>query len=287
MANFCEKCGAPMEGVFCGTCGAKAGEAQAPPSVQNMQAAPPAAAPRKGSNTVLKVVLAVFGVLVLLGILAGAGLYWAASKVKNKVQEVAEMSGVDLEKLASQGSGSSSSEGGDGCWLLPREEAERLAGLTIVRAAPNPEADSSKLTCQYFADPDELRKVAQTQAGEAMNEMKRSDGPGQEAGTQQLEKFTKGLIASAAAGETGNGLLFELSVSKSGGKSDWAGVSMASKAMGMMQPVSGLGDQAMMAPMATVLFVLKGDSFLELTMPGLPGGREKGIEIARAIIGRL
>ncbi len=287
MGNFCEKCGAPLEGVFCGTCGAKAGEAQAPPPVRSMQAAPPAAAPVKGSNTVLKVVLAVFGVLVVLGILAGAGLYWAANKVKNKVQEVAAMSGVDLEKLAREGSSSSSSQGGDGCWLLPLGEAERLAGFTIVRAAPDPEADSSKLTCQYFADPDELRRAAQAQADEAMKAMKRSDAQGPEAGAQQIERFTKGLIGSAAAGETGNGLVFGLSVRKSGGASDWAGVSIASRAMGMMQPIPGLGDKALMAPMATSIFALKGDSFLELVMPGLPGGREKGVEIARAILGRL
>jgi hypothetical protein len=275
-----------MEGAFCGACGAKAGEAQAPPSVQNLQAGAPASAPVKGSNTALKIVFVVVGILAVLGILGGVGLYWAASKVKNKVQEVAGMSGVDLEKLASQGSGSSS-EGGDGCWLLPREEAERLAGLTILRAAPNPDADSSKLSCQYFADPDELRKASQAQADEAMKAMKRSDSSGPEAGVQQMEKFTKGLIGSAAAGEAGNGLVLELAVRKSGGGSDWAGVSIASKAMGMMQPVPGLGDKALMAPMAMSIYALKGDSFLELTMPGLPAGREKGIPIARAILGRL
>jgi hypothetical protein len=228
----------------------------------------------------------VVGVLVVLGILGGVGLYWAASKVKDKVQEAARMSGVDLEKIASQGS-SSSSEGGDGCWLLPREEAERLAGLTIVRTAPDPNADSGKLTCQYFADPDELRKAAQAQAGDAMKEMKRSQGSGQDEGALQLERLTKGMIASAAAGEAGNGLVFELSVRKSGGKADWAGVSMASRMTGIMQPVPGLGDQAMVAPMAASIHALQGDSFLQLSMPGLPGDREKGIAIARAILGRL
>ena len=286
MANFCERCGAPMEGAFCGACGAKAGETQAPPSVQNMQAGSPASAPVKGSNTALKIVFVVVGVLAVLGILGGVGLYLAASKVKNKVQEVAGMSGVDLEKLASQGSGSSS-EGGDGCWLLPREEAERLAGLTIVRAAPGPDTDAGKLTCQYFADPDELRKAAQAQADDAMKEMKRSEGSGQDSGALQLERLTKGMIASAAAGEAGNGLVFELSVRKSGGKADWAGVSMASRMTGIMQPVPGLGDQAMIAPMAASIHALQGDSFLALSMPGLPGGREKGIAIARAILGRL
>ncbi len=275
-----------MEGAFCGACGAKAGEAQAPPSVQNMQAGATAAAPAKGSNTALKIVFIVVGVLALLGILGGVGLYWAASKVKDKVQEAAQMSGVDLEKIASESS-SSSSDGGDGCWLLPREEAERLAGLTIVRAAPSPDADSGKLTCQYFADPDELRKAAKAQADDAMKEMKRSEGSGQDAGALQLERLTKGMIASAAAGEAGNGLVFELSVRKNGGKADWAGVSMASRMTGIMQPIPGLGDQAMIAPMAASIHALQGDSFLQLSMPGLPGGREKGIAIARAILGRL
>ena len=275
-----------MEGAFCGACGAKAGEAQAPPSVQNMQAGATAAAPAKGSNTALKIVFIVVGVLAVLGILGGVGLYWAASKVKDKVQEAAQMSGVDLEKIASQSSGSSS-EGGDGCWLLPREEAERLAGLTIVRTAPGPDADSGKLTCQYFADPDELRKAAKAQADDAMKEMKRSEGSGQDAGALQLERLTKGMIASAAAGEAGNGLVFELSVRKTGGQADWAGVSMASRMTGIMQPIPGLGDQAMIAPMAASIHALRGDSFLQLSMPGLPGGREKGIAIARAILGRL
>ena len=99
--------------------------------------------------------------------------------------------------------------------------------------------------------------------------------------------FEMTTIAGAAAGEAGNGLVFELSVRKSGGKADWAGVSMASRMTGIMQPVPGLGDQAMVAPMAASIHALQGDSFLQLSMPGLPGDREKGIAIARAILGRL
>jgi hypothetical protein len=62
---------------------------------------------------------------------------------------------------------------------------------------------------------------------------------------------------------------------------------MASKALGSMETIPGLGDQAMMAPLATGIFALKGDSFMELGIAGLPGGRQKGVEIANAVLGRL
>jgi hypothetical protein len=39
--------------------------------------------------------------------------------------------------------------------------------------------------------------------------------------------------------------------------------------------------------MASGIYALKGDNFLELTMPALPGGRRKGVEIARTVLGKL
>lgn len=287
MARFCESCGAPLDGPFCGKCGAKAGGAQAPPSVQTLGAATVPPAPAKGSSPVLKIILVVFGVLLILGILGGVGLYWAASKIKNKVETVAAEQGVNLKDLAEQGSSAASSEGGDGCWLLSEAQASQLAGLSIVRAEPNPNADSSKLSCQYFADPQELAKLAQAEASAAMDAMKSSKGDNQAEGVQQLERLTKGLIGSAANAQGQDGLLFEISVRRGGGKTDWAGVSIASGALGGMEKIPGLGDQAMMAPLAASIYVIKGDNFLELTMPALPGGRRKGVEIARTVLGKL
>lgn len=289
MAKFCMNCGAPMEGVFCGKCGAKATDATpqpsyTPPTVQGMQPAPQ---PKKGSNTVLKVVFIVLGVLLVFAVIAGAGLYYAAMKVKDKVEQVASESGVNLKELASSGEQTAQSEGGDGCWLLPREEAERISGFKIIRAEQNPEGDSSKLTCQYFADPAEVQKASQAQTDAAMQALKSSKGTNQAADLQEMEKFTKGLLSGAAGGGAGDRPLFEISVRRGGGKTDWAGVSMAGSAMGGMQKIQGVGDQALMAPLAVSLFVLKGDSFIEITIGGLPGGRQKGIEIAKAVCGRL
>jgi len=299
MSKFCQNCGAPLEGVFCVKCGTKAGEAAspqqaqpsmqpppyAPPSVQGMQ--PAAAPPKKGSNTVLKIVFIVLGILLLLGVLAGVGLYWAASKVKDKVEQVAAQSGVDLKELARSGQSASHSEGGDGCWLLPREDAERITGFKIIRASEKANGDSGKLTCQYFADQNEIRETAQAQADAAMKALKSSKGDNSASDLQQLEKFTKGMIAGTVQSKTSDGALFEIAVRRTGGQSDWAGVSMAKGLMGGMEKVEGLGDHALIAPMGVALFVLHGDSFVEITMSGLPGGRDKGIEIARAILDRL
>lgn len=288
MGKFCEQCGAPLEGVFCGKCGAKAGGAPGQPSVQGMGAPVQQPAPAKGTSPLLKIVFIVVGVLVILGILGGVGLYWAASKIKDKVETAAAEQGVNLKELAEQArSDASSSEGGDGCWLLPEDQASQLAGLAIVRAEPDPDADSSKLTCRYYADPEELGKLAQAETSAAMQAMKSSKGTNQAADIQQLERFTKGMIAGAAQAQNAEGLVFEVSVRRGGGKSDWAGVSIAGGALGGMEKIPGLGDQAVMAPMATGIYALKGDNFLELTMPALPGGRQKGIEIARAVLGKL
>ncbi|MBE0659104.1 MAG: hypothetical protein IH602_15525 [Bryobacteraceae bacterium] len=287
MAQFCEQCGAPLNGVFCGKCGAKAGSAQPQPPVQNMGAPMPQSAPAKGSSPVLKIIFVVLGVLVILGILGGVGLYWAASKIKDKVETVAAERGVSLKDLAEQGSSAVSSEGGDGCWLLSQSQASQLAGIAIVRAEPNPDADSSKLSCRYYADPDELTKIAQAETNAAMAAMKSSKGTNQASDIQQLERFTKGMIAGAAQAQNSEGLVFEIAVRRGGGKSDWTGVSIAGGALGGMEKIPGLGDQAVMAPLATGIYALKGDNFFELMMPALPGGRQKGVEIARAVLGRL
>jgi hypothetical protein len=263
------------------------GSAQAQPPVQNMGAPMPQPAPAKGSSPVLKIVFVVLGVLVILGILGGVGLYWAGGKIKNKVESVAAERGVSLKDLAEQGASAVSSEGGDGCWLLSQDQASRLAGIAIVRAEPNPDADSSKLSCRYYADPDELTKIAQAETSAAMAAMKSSKGTNQASDIQQLERFTKGMIAGAAQAQNSEGLVFEIAVRRGGGKSDWAGVSIAGGALGGMEKIPGLGDQAVMAPLATGIYALKGDSFLELMMPALPGGRQKGVEIARAVLGKL
>lgn len=292
MSKFCVNCGAPMEGVFCGKCGAKATDttpqpqpSYTPPTVQGMQ--PAATGQKKSSNTFLKVVFIVLGVLLVFAVIAGAGLYYAAMKVKDKVEQVASESGVNLKDLASSGEQTAQSEGGDGCWLLPREEAERITGFRIIRAEQKPDSDSSKLTCQYFADPDEVQKAAQAQTETAMQALKSSKGTNQAADLQELEKFTKGILSGAASGSAGDRPLIEISVRRGGGKTDWAGVSIAGKAMGGMEKIQGVGDQALMAPLGTGLFAIQGDNFLELGFSGLPGGRQKGIEIARAIIRRL
>lgn len=86
---FCTGCGAQIDDnvSFCTKCGAKTGAAGQAVSTGGAAAAPAMqAAPAKGNNTVLKVVLVIVGIFVLFGILAVAGMFYVGYKVKNSVK---------------------------------------------------------------------------------------------------------------------------------------------------------------------------------------------------------
>ena len=111
MAQFCTKCGAPQtEGMrFCVACGADSGEpaapaAQAPAApapVAPVAQTPPVAAPRpapvaaaaapapSSGSPILKIILAVLGVMFIFGLLiVGAGAYFYYYHVKPKVTQI-------------------------------------------------------------------------------------------------------------------------------------------------------------------------------------------------------
>ena len=105
--SFCTKCGSPRVAGsnFCTVCGAAHPPAEPLPQPSATMPAPaapqaftpvpgaygpgnaPAPGPKK-SNTLLKVIIAVFLILFIGACLTLAGLYWAAQKVKEKVHSV-------------------------------------------------------------------------------------------------------------------------------------------------------------------------------------------------------
>jgi zinc ribbon protein len=116
MAKFCAKCGSPIEESqkFCNKCGAQAlvdgtpaVPASTPPSTKvsatpiqraastpsaaaRVAAVPPAAAPAKKGNTALKIILAVVGFFVVIGVLAIGSCFYIVHKVKQNVTSIAE-----------------------------------------------------------------------------------------------------------------------------------------------------------------------------------------------------
>ena len=53
------------------------------------------------------------------------------------------------------------------------------------------------------------------------------------------------------------------------------------------EPLAGIGDEAWLGPMASILVFSKGDVGVELDLRLLPNARDKGIRLAQLIAGRI
>src|SRR5688572_30650001 len=89
MASFCLHCGAEVMGAFCGVCGRPVTAAQ---PVQAQPAPVPAApvVPKKQGGGLTKLLLVVGGVVVLLGVLAIAGVLYGVYKATQAVTGMIE-----------------------------------------------------------------------------------------------------------------------------------------------------------------------------------------------------
>ncbi len=107
MARFCTKCGTPAEETlrFCPKCGNALAQAAAPspaaaapppaavpsaPTPAAPASAAPPAAPAKSGSPILKIVLAVVGVIVLISLLGIGACIFGIYKAKQKVQQLAQ-----------------------------------------------------------------------------------------------------------------------------------------------------------------------------------------------------
>ena len=118
MAGFCSNCGSPVSGgAFCGSCGARVGQAAAPPvpvvqpstpspalpQVPAPQAPAPATSPAQtgGSSAIVKILFVVLGLIVLFGMIGMGSCLYLGYRAKKKADEIREAyKHNDLEKLA-------------------------------------------------------------------------------------------------------------------------------------------------------------------------------------------
>ena len=280
MANFCTNCGAAVNAgtPFCTQCGSRVSTAAAPP-VQPSPVPPPAAAqaplPPASSSPVLKIILFVVLGLFVLGALGVAGLIYAGYKVKNRVERVAKEYGVDSS--APRGP---SARRVDVCSLITRDEAAEIMGVPVERIEP-----SGTSECRYIgkAPTDEER---QKQIDDLQEKLK--DAKGKEPDMRALEDMTKNMVGGMAGGA---GRSFSVKVDWEGGH---AAVAAMRLTMGVMtgdtkltESLKGVGDEAVIGPMASILMFAKGDTAVEIDLRMLPNGKQRGIEIARKVASRL
>ena len=146
MAGFCGNCGSPIAaGVkFCSNCGAAlpgpsvapgipASPSPAPPvSTGAAISTPPAAS--QGSNAAVKIVLIVVAVVVFLMLLAGAGCFYVAYRVKQKAHEYSQQMGADATPYTGKK---------DPC-LLSSSEVAAILGEPVKAAEPR-----GTMACEY------------------------------------------------------------------------------------------------------------------------------------------
>lgn len=287
MAAFCSRCGAPVSGAFCGKCGA-AQAAQAAPAAPGPAPSP---APAAGSP-IVKIVLIVVGVFMLLGVLATAGLFYAGYKVKQKVEETAAESGINLRDLASQTRASANAPARDGCPLLPKDEAQQIIGIPISRVDGAPGTGDNREHCDYFGSAAELAEKGQREMEKAMENAKNAkSGDNPQDAAKFGEAIIKGLGANAKNAEGGETQIFRFHVLRGQGRSQIAIIktsltAVAGQFSGLTK-VEGVGDEALLGPMNVSMYVRKGDDFVEIELGSLPESKEKGIELARRIVSRL
>ena len=268
MARFCANCGAPVaEGVsFCGNCG----------HPQAAGAAPAAAPQTARSGGFPKVLLIIGGMVVLFGGLAVAGLLYTGYRIKKAVQETASEKGLDLVALAEQGK--ELPAGFDPCEHLSSEEAGEILGVSMERS------EREGNVCNYYA-PAVSEKEKQEQVEEALRKLKEQpEGKGPAGGA--VEELTKSMVAAAA----GSGTPFLVVTYEANGKAKMAAMKLALGALGgrdSAQTVPGLGDEALFGPMSSILLVVHNGIGIEIDLRQVAGGRDKGIELARRIVGSL
>lgn len=282
----CTNCGNPLPpgSSFCTHCGARAAAPAQQPPGPPPGAYPAPAPPAKGSG-IGKILLIVGGVVVLLGVIAIGGLIATGFWVKKKVETAAENMGV-APAPALTGAARRYS---DPCSLLPAAEASSATGLSIQRT----EARDGE--CLYFGSPEQAAEKGQAQAQEAIRKMRENKAANEKEAARVMEDLIKGVAASSQSSE--GGPLFQIKVTY--GEEARQQESAYRLAMGMMGAVAGakegtskpagiegVGDRAYLAPLATGLFMMKGDAWVEIGSPGL-AGRDALISLARAVAARL
>lgn len=156
MATFCVSCGKPLaEGTkFCSNCGAAAQGLSAPvptpvaaptpvsaPAASEWQSVP-ASAPTVastpaggGSNTALKVIFGILGVIVFLGLLGLGSCFYIGYRVKQKANQFSRQMGGDTPAYTGKR---------EPCAMLTTTEASRALGQTVTSVK-----QIGETTCEY------------------------------------------------------------------------------------------------------------------------------------------
>lgn len=290
MSNFCVQCGGGLDAGagFCRQCGSPVAAGQ--PPVQNAAPIynnpPPAAplAPATKSGSALKFLLIAFLLFAVLSVAALVGIYYyAKGKAVEKMAEFKQQTGVDvgaaLEKAA-RSKPSSPDKTRDGCLMLTKQDAERILGMPLERVDGSSRANASEEHCDYYA-PAGAAKASAEQTAERLQTLGKSNS-GKSGDLKEIEGLIKGMAASMNDGTTP---IFVVTIYRGDAQIAITGLNLGTALTGLKpEKVAGPWDEATMGPMNSLMTVRKGDNGFMIDLRQLAAGREKGLELAKAIV---
>ena len=284
MGSFCLHCGAEVTGAFCGKCGRPVQGAQQAPAAQP---APVPAAPvvqKKQGGGLTKLLLVVGGVVVLLGVLAIAGVMYGVYKAKQAVTGMIE--GENRTPVSN-----TAAFRGRACDLLTGADVQQLLGVTIQRSGPITEQGENG--CAYYTTVEAFAQLREKAMAEAQAETYRAKkeaeaNPPKSDNPLELLKHTKeleGVVKTFALSEASeDGRVFSFTVNPNFGRSNWTALRMSMALVPGFDELQGIGDRAMVGSFGHALYVLKGDNMVSLNLMYVPESRTRGATLGSRIV---
>jgi len=247
----------------------------------------------------MKKVLIIAAVLfVVMGIMATAGLLYVGYRVKNRIEREAAALRHDTSRPSPASVAAAAEATGhrvEACSLLSKEEASQILGVAVERTEAK--EGNGESTCQYFVKPRSQQERTASVADAFMAIAKGGATPepevkaneaykvSRQTGMDDLAKGIGGLVAPAGAPYLAVRVSWEnarqgLSILKGTIAGNSAGVQTT-------ENLQGIGDEAFMGPMDTMLVFVKGQTGVQIDLSQIPKGRDKGVAMARRIASRL
>jgi hypothetical protein len=252
----------------------------------------------------VKILIIVLCVLAVGGVLVVGTVVYVAHRVKQAVVAKAAENGVDLNSFSNTTSESTRALPKP-CTLLSKDEVSRLIGQPIERT------EIKNRTCEYYGPASLSAKLAQ-QEGSAEVARAKTPGADAKASAIALQRMmarmgaANGNAEAVSTGSNGELPLMVLGVSPSG-KATMNALSLTRALIGAASKaevgetknghdgtadvfvganVTGLGDKAMWTPQSG-LYVLQGDTLIQVNPGVFPDFNAKSVAVARAIIPKI
>jgi hypothetical protein len=234
------------------------------------------------------VLFIVLGILAFLGMM-GIGALWFGWHV---VKQAAASKGVDLNDFTADTHHVGPHRRLNACVLLTKEELSQILGMAIERTEGGNTGTHS--TCAYYSSAAVDKST--DAATDAIKRIQENKDSGNTNADQEKALKEVGNIMRGMAGAASNGLVVSIETETENPKAAMAGMKIAmgvmtvgdaNKTKALREDIKGVGDEAIMGPLASIFVFRKGDVAVTIDGRALVGGRDTQIAIGKHIADKL